>query len=99
MLRDGSQGDRIYDSLHHTTTITTGFAPDLHQVDGKLRRLAAREMANVMGFPSNFILPANETVAKKFIGNSMAVPVVERLFSKIIETIKSKANIGIKKAA
>ena len=95
----GHQGDRVYDGSHLTTTITTGFNPDAHLINGVIRRLAPRELANAMGLPSDFVLPKNEHTAKKFIGNSMAVPVVEKIFAKIIETLQAKANLAVNKAA
>jgi DNA (cytosine-5)-methyltransferase 1 len=99
LVGNGSQGERIYDGSFHAPTIVTGFTPEMFLIDGKIRRLASREMANVMGLPKDFILPENETLAKKFIGNSMAVPVVEMIFAKIVEALRAKAALAVRRAA
>ena len=99
LVRDGSQGDRVYDGDFHTTTIVTGYSVDLHRINGRIRRLAPREMASVMGLPKDFVLPKNAYAAQKYIGNSMAVPVVEKIFAKIISTLRSKSYIVAQKAA
>lgn len=97
-INEGSVGARIYD-VFHSPTIVSSYDSDIFLINGKVRRLAPREMANAMGFPKDFILPKNDALAKRYIGNSMAVPVVEQIFSKIIETLKAKANLAVQKAA
>jgi DNA (cytosine-5)-methyltransferase 1 len=99
VVNGGGQGERVFDGAFHAPTIVTGFYSDMHLIDGKIRRLAPREMANAMGFPRHFVLPKNDNSAQKMIGNSMAVPVVERIFARIVETLRSRAAVTVKKAA
>ena len=55
----------------------------------KIRKLTPRECFNLQGFPNNFILPSNLSNASlyKQAGNSVAVTVIERIASKIMEAI------------
>jgi DNA (cytosine-5)-methyltransferase 1 len=99
VVGSGGQGERVFDGAFHAPTIVTGFYSDMHMIDGVLRRLSPREMSNVMGFPRDFILPKSDFAAQKMIGNSMAVPVVEKVFAKIIETLKARTAVATKKAA
>lgn len=43
------------------------------------RRLTPRECARIMGFPDSFRIPVSDTQAYKQFGNSVVVPVIERL--------------------
>lgn len=43
------------------------------------RRLTPRECARIMGFPNSFNIPVSDTQAYKQFGNSVVVPVVERI--------------------
>ena len=43
------------------------------------RRLTPRECARLMGFPDSFKIPVSDTQAYKQFGNSVVVPVVERI--------------------
>jgi DNA (cytosine-5)-methyltransferase 1 len=43
------------------------------------RRLTPRECACLMGFPPTFVIPVSDTQAYKQFGNSVAVPIVERI--------------------
>ena len=43
------------------------------------RRLTPRECARLQGFPDSFIIPVSDTQAYRQFGNSVAVPVIERL--------------------
>ena len=44
--------------------------------DVYMRMLNVGELMRVMGFPTSYKMPKSQTLAKKFIGNSVAVPVV-----------------------
>jgi DNA (cytosine-5)-methyltransferase 1 len=52
------------------------------------RRLTPRECARLMGFPENFSIPVSDTQAYKQFGNSVVVPVVERLAKSIVRSLK-----------
>jgi DNA (cytosine-5)-methyltransferase 1 len=48
------------------------------------RRLTPRECARLMGYPSDFKIPVSDTQAYRQFGNSVVVPVVERIASVVI---------------
>jgi DNA (cytosine-5)-methyltransferase 1 len=52
------------------------------------RRLTPRECANLMGFPSDFKIPVSDTQAYKQFGNSVVVPVVERIAKAVVGTLE-----------
>lgn len=47
--------------------------------DIKLRMLSVPELKAVQGFPQHYILPANQALAKKFLGNSVVPVMAEAL--------------------
>jgi DNA (cytosine-5)-methyltransferase 1 len=59
--------------------------------DGKtgLRLFTENECKAIMGFPKEFKVPVSRTQMYRQFGNSVAVPVIEELAKKIIETIKN----------
>lgn len=52
------------------------------------RRLTPRECARLMGYPASFKIPVSDTQAYKQFGNSVVVPVVERIASAVVETLQ-----------
>ena len=48
------------------------------------RKLTKRECARLQGFPESFILPESKNATYKQFGNSVAVPVIEKITEKII---------------
>ena len=51
------------------------------------RRLTPRECARLMGFPDSFMIPVSDTQAYKQFGNSVVVPVVEKIAEVIVECL------------
>lgn len=51
------------------------------------RRLTPRECAELMGFPKNFEIPVSDTQAYKQFGNSVVVPIVERIVNEMISCL------------
>jgi len=51
------------------------------------RRLTPRECARLMGFPDSYHIPVSDSQAYKQFGNSVVVPVISELASKIIKQI------------
>lgn len=49
-----------------------------------IRKLTPREYARLQGFPDSFIIPVSDTQAYKQFGNSVTVPVIKSLLSKIL---------------
>ncbi len=53
------------------------------------RRLTPRECARLMGYPENFKITVSDTQAYRQFGNSVVVPVVERLARAVIDTLQT----------
>lgn len=52
------------------------------------RRLTPRECARLMGYPAKFKIPVSDTQAYKQFGNSVVVPVVERVAKQVVDTLR-----------
>ncbi len=61
--------------------------------NGGLRRLTIREGLRLFGFPEWYEIPAKEYDAFDLLGNTVAIPVVEFVVSRIAEHIKFLDNI------
>jgi len=57
-----------------------------------IRKFTPRECARIQGYPDNFILPENlaDSALYKQIGNSVSVPVIERIAKNIIKVINGE---------
>jgi len=53
------------------------------------RRLTPRECARLMGYPDGFKITVSDTQAYRQFGNSVVVPVVERLAHAVIESLRA----------
>ncbi|HKQ40113.1 MAG TPA: DNA (cytosine-5-)-methyltransferase [Verrucomicrobiae bacterium] len=51
------------------------------------RRLTPRECARLMGYPDSFNIPVSDTQAYRQFGNSVVVPVVEKLAKAVVESL------------
>jgi DNA (cytosine-5)-methyltransferase 1 len=56
------------------------------------RRLTPRECCKLMGFPADFEIPVSDTQAYKQFGNSVVVPVVQRIATTVLNTFRTPAN-------
>lgn len=83
-------------SAKHVKTLTSTY----HKIqrltgtfvrDGKtgLRLLTANECKAMMGFDKNFIIPVSRTQMYHQLGNSVAIPAVEAVARKMVETLES----------
>ncbi len=61
------------------------------------RKITKSEACLIQGFPENFILPDSRARWMKLIGNSVSVPVIEKLCRAILETGVFQSNKYIKK--
>jgi DNA (cytosine-5)-methyltransferase 1 len=52
------------------------------------RRLTPRECAKLMGYPDDFKIPVSDTQAYRQFGNSVVVPVVERVAKRVVESLQ-----------
>jgi DNA (cytosine-5)-methyltransferase 1 len=53
------------------------------------RRLTPRECARIMGYPESFKIVCSDTRAYKQFGNSVAVPVVQQVAIKMLESLRN----------
>ncbi len=61
--------------------------------EGKLpRKLTPRECARLQGYPESYILPKSNAAAYRQFGNSVAVPVIEKIGKSIIKTLLKNKN-------
>ncbi|MFT3868057.1 MAG: DNA (cytosine-5-)-methyltransferase [Nibricoccus sp.] len=51
------------------------------------RRLTPRECARLMGYPESFKIPVSDTQAYRQFGNSVVVPVVERIAKSVVQSL------------
>ena len=63
---------------------------DGYRVNNKIVRLTSKEGKKMMGYPSSFKLPVNESHAMKQLGNSVAVPAVRHTAEQIIKYINNR---------
>ncbi|MEX1140631.1 MAG: DNA (cytosine-5-)-methyltransferase [Bacteroidota bacterium] len=56
------------------------------------RRLTPKECAKLMGFPSTFKMPVSDTQAYKQLGNSVVVPVVQRIAQEVVAALRRPVN-------
>ena len=52
------------------------------------RRLTPLECARLMGYPGDFKIPVSDTQAYRQFGNSVVVPVVERIAKKVVQCLQ-----------
>lgn len=75
-----------------TSTISRRYYKDGSEIliaqEGKNpRKITPREAASLQGYPKNFKLHASKTEAYKQLGNSVAVPVVQKVAEQIVKQI------------
>jgi DNA (cytosine-5)-methyltransferase 1 len=56
------------------------------------RRLTPRECARLMGYPDSYKIVVSDTQAYRQFGNSVVVPVVEKIAKAVIDTLKKPAD-------
>jgi len=57
------------------------------------RRLTPRECCRLMGYPNDFKIPVSDTQAYRQFGNSVVVPVVERIAKEVVLSLERPPNI------
>lgn len=81
-------------SKHDTTrTLSARYHKDgseilIAQTGKNPRRLTPRECARLMGYPDDYKLVVSDTQAYRQFGNSVVVPVVERIAEAVMETLR-----------
>lgn len=93
-------GYGLVDFNSHSRTLSARYHKDgseilIPQGDNKNpRRLTPRECARLQGFPESFKIEVSDTAAYKQFGNSVALPVIQKLARSIIYTIEKEELIG-----
>ena len=87
-VNKGGQGERIYHPFGHAITLSAygggvGAKTGLYLINDKIRRLAPRECARIMGFPDDFILSKNKNVSYRQFGNGVVVNVVKAILRAV----------------
>ena len=82
----------------YTSTISARYYKDgseilIEQSGKNPRKLTPRECARLQGFPDNFVIPVSDAQAYKQFGNSVAVPVIRAISTKMLEEMHT---LGIK---
>ena len=88
----GGQGERVYSPKGHAITLSAfgggiGAKTGMYLIDGQIRRLHPEECRRLMGFPDGFTLHDRPNVSYKQFGNSVAVPVVRKIFQSILQVL------------
>ncbi len=92
IVNKGGQGERIYSTKGIAITLSAYgggvFAKTGgYLVHGKMRRLAPRECARIMGYPDSYIICPNRNQAYKQFGNSVVIDVLQYIaeeFGKVL---------------
>ncbi len=79
----------------YTSTLSRRYYKDgseilIEQAGKNPRKITPREAANLQGFPKNFVLHKSNAEAYKQFGNSVAVPVVQRVSEELVKQILEK---------
>lgn len=91
----GGQGERVYSPKGHAITLSAfgggiGAKTGMYLIDGQIRRLQPEECRRLMGFPEGFQLHERPNVSYKQFGNSVAVPVVRKIFQSILLVLSGR---------
>ena len=91
----GGQGERVYSPKGHAITLSAygggvGAKTGMYLVEDRVRRLHPEECRRIMGFAEDFRLHPRQNVCYRQFGNSVAVPVVKRIFQSIERVLDSK---------
>lgn len=89
-INKGGQGERIY-SIHAAGITLSAYGGGAasktggYLIKNKIRKLTPRECARMQGFPEDFEIPASKGYAYKQFGDSVSLPVLIKIFKKVIE--------------
>ena len=91
-VNKGGQGERIYHECGHSITLSAygggvGAKTGLYLINGKVRKLAPKECARILGLPESFVLDENKNQAYKQFGNSVVVDVLQYILKEIIKRL------------
>lgn len=84
----GGQGERIY-SIDAAGITLSAYGGGLagktgaYLINDKIRKLSPRECARLQGFPEDFEIPVTQNWALKQFGDSVSVPVLEKIIAEV----------------
>ncbi len=89
-VNKGGQGERIYHECGHAITLSAygggvGAKTGLYYINGKVRKLAPKECAKLMGLPDDFVIHSSDSQAYKQFGNGVVVDVLQYIILDIIK--------------
>ncbi len=93
-IKGNGFGFNLYDSeSKYTGTISARYYKDgsdalVYQESANPRMLTPRECARLQGFPEDFVIPVSNTQAYRQFGNSVSIPVIERVAEKVVDYVK-----------
>jgi DNA (cytosine-5)-methyltransferase 1 len=79
-------------ALPHSCALRAGGSYNYLLVNGE-RRLTGREMLRLQGYPDTFRINVPYTQLRKIAGNTVTVPVIERIARKVNEAIQNRVLI------
>ena len=93
IVNKGGQGERIYDPMGHSITLSAygggaGAKTGLYLIDNVVRKLSPRECARLQGFEDNFVLSNNDMQSYKQFGNGVTINVLQYILYGISEILK-----------
>lgn len=91
----GRERNLVYDSRITDFTPVTNIRGRVNR-EG-IRRMTPREWARLQGFPETYSLPLADTHLYKQLGNSVSVPVIKAIASRILEVLEPKGeSVGVR---
>ena len=90
----GGQGERVYSPKGHAITLSAygggiGAKTGMYLIEDRVRRLHPEECRRIMGFAEGFLLHPRRNACYRQFGNSVAVPVVRKIFQAIVRALGS----------
>lgn len=85
----------------YTSTISARYYKDgseilIEQKGKNPRKLTPREAARLQGYDDSFVIPVSDAQAYRQFGNSVALPVIEAIARRIVETVRFNSKLPIK---
>lgn len=81
----GRERNLIKDARPHSMEPMTNIRGPIN--DENVRKMTPREWARLQGFSDDFVLPVSDTQLYKQFGNTVSIPVISAIASKILEVL------------
>ncbi len=80
-------------ALPYSCALRAGGSYNYLLVNGE-RRLTGREMLRLQGFPDSFIINLAYSQVRKLAGNSVSIPVIEKIAKEVYQALNSKNKVS-----